>query len=281
MKVYITADMEGATGVTHGEQTGPEGKDYGRAREWLTSDVNAAIEGAIEAGAGEITVADSHGNMRNILLEKLNPAARLIAGGGLEREYVQLPGIDGSYGAVILVGFHARAGTETGVMAHTWIGGVVREIRLNGRPAGETLLAAATAGRYGVPVVAVAGDRAVCEEAAADLPGVRTAEVKAGLGRGIALCLPPQKSAAVIKAVASEGVGKAASMKPFKAAEPCRILVRFLRDIIAKQAAKSLRTGVVEGDAVLIESDSALEALKLAWRTAYVGSFDEQGLRTW
>ncbi len=273
--------MEGATGITNNDQTGPEGKDYQRAREWLTSDVNAAAKGAMEAGAGEIIVADSHGNMRNILLEKLDPSVKLIAGCGLEREFVQLPGIDGSYGAVVLVGFHARAGTETGVMSHTWIGGIVRDISVNGRVLGETGLAAATAGKFGVPVVAVAGDRAVCEEAERDLPGVVTAEVKAGLGRGIAVCLHPQKSAEAIRSAARDGVLKAGKMPPFKVKEPCTVRVRFMRDIIAKQAAKSLRTEVVDGDGVEFSAPAVTDALKLAWRVAYVGSFDEQGLRTW
>jgi D-amino peptidase len=281
MKVYITADMEGATGITSSDQTGPEGKDYGRARAWLTGDVNAACEGAAEAGADEIVVADSHGNMRNILLEELHPAARLIAGSGLEREFVQLPGIDGSFDAVILVAFHARAGTGRGVMCHTWMGGIIREMRVNGVVLGETGLAAATAGSFGIPTVAVAGDRAVCDEASDILEGVQTAAVKEGLGRGIAVCLPPGKSAEEIRRAARAGVERAGEIPPYRAAEPTELLIRFERSILAGQALKSLQAEAAGDDGVLLRCDTYLEAVKLAWRTAYVAAFDDRGLRTW
>jgi len=281
LKIYIAADMEGATGITSSDQTGPEGKDYVRAREWLTSDVNAAVEGAAEAGADDILVADSHGNMRNILIEKLDPRARLLTGGVLERELVQVEGIDESFDALLLVAFHARVGTEDGVMSHTWIGGIVSEMRLNGVEVGETCLAAATAGCFGVPVVMVAGDSAVCREAREGLTDVETAEVKKGLGRGLAICLPPTASAERIRHASHTALSRLSDFKPYHVDEPCELLVRFTRPILAAQAAKSLRTKVIDGDGVLIESPSVLDALKVAWRTAYVGAFDDRGLKTW
>jgi D-amino peptidase len=281
MKVYITADMEGATGITSSDQTGPEGKDYQRARQWLTGDVNAAVDGALDAGATDILVADSHGNMRNILLEDLRPKAKLLAGSGLERELVQLEGLDPSFDAVILVAFHAMAGTEKGIMSHTWIGGIVREMRLNGRTLGETGLNAATAGAFGVPIVTVAGDGAVCREARDLIEGVATAEVKEGLGRGLALCLPPERSQALIRKASADGLARASSIRPFRVKEPCELLVRFEKPILARQASKSLGLEPHDGDGVLVRSDTVLAALKLAWRMAYVGAFDDRGLRTW
>lgn len=282
MNVYIAADMEGATGVVNSDQTGPKGNDYARAREWLTADVNAAVAGAFDAGADAVIVADSHGTMRNILLEKLDERARLLTGSGLERSLVQVEGLDETFDALVLVAFHARAGTEDGVMSHTWIGGIVEAMILNGVLVGETGLAAATAGAFGVPVAAVTGDRAVCREARELLGDVETAEVKEGWGRGLALCLTPAASGERIRGAVRRGVTSAAEREPYRVEEPCELLLRFHRPILARQAAKSLRSGVEEdGRSVRIRSESLLEALGAAWRASYVGAFDEQGLRTW
>ena len=189
MKILIAADMEGITGVTswdHVDRTHPE---YARFRRLMTLDVNAAIQGALEAGADEILVADGHGYHRNILLEELNPRARLNAGGPTPFSMVQ--GIDSSVSGVLFVGYHARAGTQNAILDHTWSSRCVANLWLNDLLVGETGLNAAVCGHFGASVLMVSGDQAVCAEALDTLGSVEVAVVKHATGRMSAECLPP------------------------------------------------------------------------------------------
>ena len=125
--------MEGATGVVHRDQLVPEGKDYERARRLLTGDVLAAVEGACEAGAAEVLVNDAHGHMRNILIEELPGEALLVSGPASSRNkpLCQTQGAEEGWDVAFLVGTHARAGATPGLLAHTWVGSLIHEVRLN------------------------------------------------------------------------------------------------------------------------------------------------------
>ncbi len=184
MKVYISADIEGVTGVvTWGQAGGPRGTlyDWDFARRMMTHDVNAAIRGARAGGATEIVVKDSHGGSKNLLIDQLEPGVELISGLGAGRDGM-MEGIDSSFDRAVLVGYHAMAGTAAGIMEHT-ISGMVHRFSINGIPAGEIAMSAATAGIYGVPLVFVSSDQAGCDEASALIAGLETAAVKTGLGR--------------------------------------------------------------------------------------------------
>lgn len=206
MDVFISVDIEGITGLVSWSQCSrPDGLsyDYQFARRMMSHDVNAAIRGARAAGAGRIVVKDSHGNSKNLLIEDLEPGIELISGhggslpgGGTDG---MMQGVDGTFDAAILVGYHAMAGTPRGVMEHT-ITGSIHRITINGIPVGEMGLAAGVAGRYGVPLVAVTSDEAGCAEIAALLPGVRTAAVKEGLSRYQARMLHPSVTGPMIEA---------------------------------------------------------------------------------
>ena len=163
MKVFISVDMEGVTGITDPEDVLPDGADYARGRRFMTADANAAIRGAFDAGATEVLVNDSHWTMRNLLLEDLDPRARMIK--GLQKPMCMVQGLDASFDAAVFVGYHSCAGTEHGVLNHTLLGKEVQNLLLNDEPIGETRLNALIAGELGVPVVFVAGDDAVCREA--------------------------------------------------------------------------------------------------------------------
>ena len=175
MKVFISVDMEGVTGVTDPEDVLPDGADYARGRVFMTGDANAAILGAYDAGADEVLVNDSHWTMRNLLLEDLDPRARMIK--GFQKPMCMVQGLDASYDAAVFVGYHSCAGTEGGVLNHTLLGKEVQNLLLDGEPIGETRLNALVAGELGVPVAFVAGDDKVCQEARAvlgeDLPDLR------------------------------------------------------------------------------------------------------------
>jgi D-amino peptidase len=204
MKVFISVDMEGATALTDPEDVLPEGADYARGRIFMTGDANAAVQGAFDAGATEVVVNDSHWIMRNLLIEHLDPRAKLIK--GFHKPMCMVQGLDETFDAAVFVGYHSCAGTEEGVLNHTLLGKEVHNLLLNGDPIGETRLNALLAGHFGVPVAFVAGDDAVCREAKGvlgdDLP---TFAVKDGIDMFSALCLHPEVTAKGIR----EGVAGA------------------------------------------------------------------------
>src|SRR5881275_1731292 len=160
MKVFVSVDMEGISGVTDPEDVLPAGSEYQTCRRYMTGDANGAIAGAYDAGAE----AD------------LDKRAKVIK--GFHKPLCMLQGLDDSFGAAVFVGYHSCAGTEGGVLNHTMLGKEVQNIYLNGEATGETRLNAGLAGHYGVPVALVAGDVAVCEEAKRVLPWVETVAVK-------------------------------------------------------------------------------------------------------
>lgn len=191
MKVFISADMEGICGIVAAQQTDPNDKEYARGQKLMTAEVSAVIAGSVAGGATEIVVNDSHASMRNLLIEELHPAARLITGSPKPLSMMQ--GINNSFQAVMLIGYHAQAGTEDAILDHTWSGRIGRAM-INGIPLGETGLNAALAGYFGVPVCLVTGDRAVTEEAVQLLHDVQVVTVKEAFGRTAAQCLSLQEA---------------------------------------------------------------------------------------
>ncbi len=209
MKVYISADMEGATGVVVTSHVIEGRPGYERARRLMTKDVNAAIGGAFEHGATEVLVNDSHFQMTNILVEDLDPRARLISGSN--KPLVQMEGLDNTYDAVFFLAYHASVGTARGVINHTYLGRSVREIRLNGRPAGEAEINAGIAAYFGVPVVLITGDDRVIDETKAIFPEMESVAVKRGIDRYAAESLSPEVSWGMIHAAAGRALDRLSS----------------------------------------------------------------------
>jgi len=223
MKVYISCDMEGISGVVAGKQTDNREEEYKRAQKLMTGEVNAAIEGALASGASEVLVNDSHGSMRNILIEELNPNAQLISGSPKPLSMMQ--GINDSFfDAAFFIGYHAQAGTAYSVLDHTY-SGIVYQVSLNGRPMGETGLNAALAGHFGVPVVLVTGDKLLVEEATALLGTVEGVAVKESCGRYAARCLAPEAVHDLIREAAQSALSKGG--KPFVVEPPITLAVDF------------------------------------------------------
>ena len=188
-KVFISVDMEGIWGVVAAEQTSATSPEYGAARKWMAEDVNAVVAGLLEAGAGEIVVNDSHGSMRNIVADALNPKASLISGSPKPLSMMQ--GIDATFDAVVFVGYHARAGTAAAILDHTISSGTIYSIKVNGQEMPELGLNALIAGYYKVPVIMLTGDTTTCAQAKAVLgDGLVTAAVKEATGRVAARLLP-------------------------------------------------------------------------------------------
>jgi D-amino peptidase len=217
LKVFISVDMEGVTGVVNVDDASRGGKDYDYFRQTMTREANAAIEGALAAGATDIVVRDSHGSALNLLPEMLHRSARFIrdwSGGPMS----MMEGIDASFDAAVYVGYHARAGTPNGVLDHTSSGNVT-DISVNGISMPETGYNALMAGHYDVPVVFVAGDQAVCDQARELLGTVETVAVKEGIGAA-ALNLHPEVAREQIRAGVERALNNLDRYKPYKLAAP-------------------------------------------------------------
>ncbi|MET7279146.1 M55 family metallopeptidase [Kribbella sp. NPDC005582] len=203
MKVYISADMEGVTGLVDAEDVQPPGRDYERGRGMMTEDVNAATRGAFAAGAAAVLVNDAHGPMRNLLPDLLDPRALLIK--GRPKPMGMIEGLDSSYDAVLCVGFHARAGV-LGVLSHSFMGHEIEDIWLDDQVTGEIGLFEATASAYGVPVVLLTGDDTACAEAVAWNSSIRTVPVKYAKDRFAAQLVPVAEARSAIEAGAREAL---------------------------------------------------------------------------
>ena len=230
MKVYISADIEGTTGVvTWGQCGGPRSQhyDFDFARRMMTHDVNAAVRGARAAGATEILIKDSHNTSKNLLIDQLEPGVELISGTG-SGTYGMMTGIDESFACCMLIGYHGMAGSHRGIMEHT-ITGNVHRFSINGMPAGEIAMSAAAAGALGVPLVCVSSDDVGCAEAQSLVPAVTTATVKYGIGRYMGRLLHPSVTGPIIEEAARRGVESAAMVKPYLPAEPVTIRIEHNR----------------------------------------------------
>jgi len=210
MKILISADMEGATGVTWPADVEPGTEQWQRCRRMFTSDVNAAIAGFFDAGATDVVVNEAHATMRNLLLEKLDGRAAMLTGRHKDLgmvEGIQHPEVSG----VAFVGYHAAAGAD-GVLAHTYLPNSIVGVRVNGARASEGRLNALVAAEYGVPVVLVTGDDRACADAAGYAPDARTVAVKECVSRYSAICAAPSVTAAAIRSAAA-GAGKLAARR--------------------------------------------------------------------
>jgi D-amino peptidase len=225
-KVFISADMEGIWGVVAADQTSSTSPEYAAARRWMADDVNAVVAGLLEAGAGEIVVNDSHGSMRNIVADQLNPRASLVSGSPKPLSMMQ--GIDASFDAVIFVGYHARAGTAPAILDHTISGATIRSIKVNGQEMPELGINALIAGYYKVPVIMLSGDTTTCEQAKAVLgDALVTAAVKEATGRFAARLYPLEQARARLREAAREALAKRGSIQPFRVAPPYTVDIEF------------------------------------------------------
>jgi D-amino peptidase len=237
MKILIAVDMEGITGVTTWDQVTPGHAEYARFRRLMTRDVNAAIRGACEAGADEIVVADGHWNGSNILVEELDPRARLNTGS--PSPFSMMQGIDESVDGVMFIGYHARNGTPSAVLDHTWSSKTVVNVWLNDILTGEFGLNGALAGHFGVPVIMASGDQTACGQIVEQLGDMETAVVKQATGRFAAECLTPEVSQELIFTTAARAVNRLLEgdvPEPFVVDAPFRVTIEFFTSDMADRA---------------------------------------------
>lgn len=232
LKVFISVDMEGITGVVNWEEVSRTGKDYDLFRKIMTQETNAAIEGAAEAGANDILVRDSHGSARNILPDLLDKRARLLrdwSGGFMS----MMEGIDETYNAVIFIGYHAKAGTPNAMLEHTMSGSIM-DVSINGVSLPEAGMNALIAGHFNVPVVFVAGDKAICGQCKDLFGEIETVAVKEGLGNA-ALNLHPEVAQEKIREGVEEALKNLKKYKPYKLKPPYTMVLKLKNEEMVQE----------------------------------------------
>ena len=262
LKVFVSVDMEGIWGVVHSDQTSADSKDYSYARKWMAEDVNAVVEGLLEAGATEVVVNDSHGSMRNILPQDFHPKASLISGSPKPLSMMQ--GIDGSFAACIFVGYHAKAGTASSVLDHTISGSAMKSIKINGLELPELGINGAIAGYFKVPVIMLSGDAETCRQAKTILGSeVVTADVKEGLGRFAARLLPADEARRRLKEGAKQALLKRDKIAPFKLNPPLNFELEFQTSAQAEMPALLPQVKRTGPRTVTFTANDYLEGFKL------------------
>lgn len=262
MVVYIAADMEGVAGVFLPEQLSRGTWEYAEARHLLTAEVNAAIAGAFDGGATEVIVKDAHGSGFNLVLEDVDARARVVHGASAPARFA---GLNEDTAGLILLAYHARAGTEAAVCDHTMSTATWGRLELCGVEVGEVGLDAAEAGRFDVPVIMVSGDDKLCRETT-DLLGedVVVCEVKVGLARHSALTLSPKTARARIREAAQRAVSRRPRPAPYRPTPP---YVARLTYVLSSHADAQLCDGVriIREDArtIRFESDDLGDLLSL------------------
>ncbi len=259
MKIYIAVDLEGVAGVvSHGQQcqwnaargwmakspaspTGWYAPYYEQARRLATEELNAAVQGALDAGATDVWAWSAHGSFPGAIdIELVHPECRVVyaeEGGPV--------GHDRSFDALFMIGQHAMAGAPYGRLTHSFHAGIV-EFSVNGRPWGETAATAFEFGRFDVPFALLSGDQAACDEAKALAPNVVTVPVMRGLTPkpnlfepAATVCLSPQKARERIREAAAQAVKRCPTIPPFVVAPPYTIRTRFERADLADRAMKT------------------------------------------
>jgi D-amino peptidase len=268
MKLLIAVDMEGISGVTSWDQVTPGHAEWQRFRRIMTAEVNAAVAGAFAGGAGEVVVTDGHWNGDNILIEELDPRARLNTGS--PSPFSMAEGVAQGVDAAFFIGYHARNGTAQAILDHTWSAARVHNLFLNGRVTGETGWNASLCGHYGVPVLLMSGDQSAAAEAREWVAGIDTLVTKTAHGRWSAEVLAPSLVRERLRAAAEDALAKflrGEGPLPLQTAAPVTIRIEFAGSDMGDKAA--LLPGVRRLDGFTVEYSAAdMPAAYQAFRAA-------------
>src|SRR5213594_2863963 len=231
-KIFISVDMEGITGVVQPAQLGPDGFEYQRAREWMTTEVNAAIQGARDAGPADIVVCDSHGNGQSVLIDKLPDDVQIVR--GFPRPLEMMQGIDASFAAALFIGYHASEWTADAVRGHTISSARLLGVKLNGMEVSEGIYNAALAGHFGVPIAFISGDRLAVAQLQKVVPATEGAVVKEPFGYHSAMTVTPARGQALIRDGVKRAMTKLGTLQPYRVKTPIDLEVGFKLTIDAE-----------------------------------------------
>lgn len=262
MKVFISVDMEGISGKVHWEfSKESDANEWDRDRHIMTEHLKAAIQGSLEAGASEILINDSHMSMRNLILDRLDiEEVKIIT--GQPKPLCMMEGIDDTYSAALLIGYHGMSGAHPGVLNHSFCPLSLREIKINGTPVGELGVNAGIAGYFKVPIALVVGDDVLAQEAQTLIGEVEAAVIKEALNMTSAKCLPLSVANKLIKQKSKLAVQRCKDMKPLVYDTPTEIEVDFFMTNMADAAVLIPGTKRRGGTTVLYNSSDYLELFK-------------------
>ena len=265
MNVYIAADIEGISGIASAVQTGPSGYLYNEGRRMMTEDINVCVKACKEAGVEKVYVADVHGgtDINALWLELCPEADGYILGCGYN-DPSRFPYIE-ECDAVILLGYHAMAGTDGAILHHTMDGTNIENYWINGKVAGETAVDAGIAGDYGKPVIMVSGDDKLCAEAKTLLPWCVTAEVKKGITRNGGLLLPKEKAHALLREKTIEAIRNFPNAKPLVYEKPVVLRVEHTNKRALPSPMQRPYMKQIDGRTFEVTGDTMEEALYRLW----------------
>ena len=224
-KILISVDMEGLAGAVTDQQLGPAGFEYQRFREFMTQETLAAIQGAREAGAGEIVVTDAHGNGQNLLIEKFPPDVKIIR--SWPRRFGMVAGIDETFDGVMLIAYHSSTTNPEGVRAHTFSSTRLTNVSINNKSVSEGVWAAMVAGYFNVPIILITGDNIATKETKDFVGDMETAVVKEALSFHAAKSLTPEAATKLIKEKSFNAIKRIKDFKPYKVQNPVTLDVSF------------------------------------------------------
>ncbi len=257
MKLYVSVDMEGITGLPDYTYVDYKEHNYERGRKIMTDETNYVIDAAYKFGCDDILINDSHSKMNNILIEELHPDASLIT--GEVKPYSMMQGLDDSYAGAMFIGYHARAG-QYGVMSHAMVH-AVRNFYINDKPIGELGLNAYLAGHYGVPILMVAGDDQAAKEAEELIPNITTAAVKETISRSSVKSLTPKKAGDLLTDKVNQALDNRHNVKPLTPPENPTLEIEFNNHGQAEWANLMPGTEIVPGTTIVnYQTKDILEA---------------------
>ena len=225
VKVFVSFDMEGVAGIVDWDQCIGSGPAYEMGTRLTLDEVNAAIDGAVEAGADEIVVNDAHWTMQNLPPHELHGNATYVS--GRHKPLYMMEGLDPSFDAVLFLGYHGSIGGEPSILSHTYNPAAVADVELNGVRVGESGINALVALGHGVPIALITGDRQTAEESEKLMPGAERVVVKESITRHAAHNLHPEESRRRIREGARRALERLGSLSPPGIDLPARLEVSF------------------------------------------------------
>lgn len=260
MKILISTDIEGVAGVYHPEQARAGNPEYERARVLMAHEANAAIAGALDAGATEVLVNDSHGGFRNMPPDLLDPRAQAVQ--GKPRYLSMMAGVDQGVQAVCLIGYHSRA-QGRGILAHTINSFAFARIRFNGQELGEAGIYGALAGEYGVPVAMASGDDAFIEEHSPLFPDTTFVQTKRATGHTSGISLSPQQSCAAIRAGVASALKQTRRPRPLVLPGPIAVRIQTTSPAMADLFCQWPTLLRIAGDEVAFDAPTVEAAVRM------------------
>jgi len=260
VKVFLSTDMEGTAGVVDWSQCRGPGQEYEYYRGQLQAEVNAAIDGALAAGATEFLVNDSHSTMQNLRPDELHGRASYLS--GKHKPMYMMEGLDDSFDAAFFISYHGSAGATSSVLHHTYNPRAIAEVRLNGAIAGESGVNALVALAHGVPVVLISGDRVTIDEARPFCPGIESVVVKESVSHNAALSVHPEVARELIRDGAQRALDRVADFRLPSVTLPAELTIRYHNRAFAELACALRGVEQVEEKVVALRNDDPLQLFR-------------------